>query len=368
MSATPSGRPADSGPAAESSADLEKRIRTAKERFGKALVILGHHYQKDEVLQFADYRGDSLKLARDGAASTGAKYIIFCGVHFMAETAAILASPGQEVLFPEPDALCPLAEKADLLLVEDAWNQLASLMDVEREVMPVTYVNSEAEVKAFCGRHGGLVCTSSNARKILEWALARRRRVLFFPDQHLGRNTGLRMSIPLSQMPLWDPRLPLGGNAAGEIQAAKIILWKGWCYVHERFLPAHVLAARKNFPGVRVWVHLECTREVVQLADDAGSTADIIRLIEAAPPGTKWAVGTEGNLVNRLAREHPEQEIHLLTPDPNNCITMNKTTLKSLARVTDGLLRGELVNPIRVPPEIAGPARIALERMLEASR
>jgi quinolinate synthase len=347
---------------------LESRIRAAKERFGKQLVILGHHYQKDEVLQFADYRGDSLKLARDGAACTEAKFIIFCGVHFMAETAALLSSPGQEVLFPEPDALCPLAEKADPLLVEDAWKQLASLMDIDRDVTPVTYVNSEAELKAFCGLHGGLVCTSSNARKILEWALERRPRVLFFPDQHLGRNTGLRMSIPLEQMPLWNPRLPLGGNVAESLLAAKIILWKGWCYVHERFLPAHVLAARKRIPGVRVWVHLECRQEVVRLADDAGSTADIIRLVEEAPPGTKWVIGTEGNLVNRLAREHPEQDIHLLSPDPNNCITMNKTTLVSLARVTDGLLRGELVNPIHVPPGVAEPARRALERMLEASR
>lgn len=352
----------------ESRTELERRIRAAKERLGTQLVILGHHYQKDEVLQFADYRGDSLQLARDGAARTDAKFIIFCGVHFMAETAAILAAPGQEVFLPEPEALCPLAEKADTLLVRDAWRQLAGIMDVEMEVTPVTYINSEAELKDFCGRHGGLVCTSSNARKVLDWARARRPRVLFFPDQHLGRNTGMRMEIPLEQMPLWDPRQDYGGNTAEGLQTARIILWKGWCYVHDRFLPAHVKAAREKIPGVRVWVHLECTREVVALADDAGSTADIIRLVQMAPAGTRWAIGTEGNLVHRLAHEHPEQEIHLLSPVPNNCITMNKTTLESLARVTDGLLRGELVNPIRVPPGIAEGARIALDRMLEASR
>jgi quinolinate synthase len=344
----------------------EQRILSAKERLGGDLVILGHHYQKDEVIRFADYRGDSLQLART-AADQKAKYIIFCGVHFMAETASILARPGQTVLLPETDALCPLAEKADRMLVEDAWRQIAGCMDVEREMMPVTYINSEADLKAFCGTHGGSVCTSANARKILEWSKARRPRTLFFPDQHLGRNTGLRMGIPLEQMPLWDPRETLGGNTREELFAARIILWKGWCYVHQRFLPTHILDARKRYPGIKVWVHLECTQEVVRLADDAGSTTDILRLVEAAPAGTKWAIGTEGNLVNRLARDHPEQEIHLLSPDPNNCITMNKTTVESLARTTDGLVRGELINPIRVPGEIAGPARTALQRMLEAS-
>jgi quinolinate synthase len=285
----------------------------------------------------------------------------------MAETAAILVQPGQTVLLPEVDALCPLAEKADRMLVEDAWRQISECMDAEREVMPVTYVNSEADLKAFCGTHGGSVCTSSNARNILEWARARRPRTFFFPDQHLGRNTGVRMGIPLEKMPLWDPRETLGGNSREELLAAQIILWKGWCYVHQRFLPTHVLDARKRFPGVRVWVHLECTQEVVRLADDAGSTTDILRLVDDAPPGTKWAIGTEGNLVNRLARDHPEQEIHLLSPDPNNCITMNKTTVESLARVTDGLLRGELINPIRVREDIAQGARTALQRMLEAS-
>jgi quinolinate synthase len=343
----------------------ERRIQSAKDQLGKRLVILGHHYQRDEVIRFADFRGDSLKLARDGATSTEAEYIVFCGVRFMAETAAILARPGQTVLFPEPDALCPLAEKADLLLVEDAWKQIASVLDVEREVMPVTYVNSEAVLKAFCGNRGGSVCTSSNARGVLEWARARRPRAFFFPDQHLGRNTGVRMGIPLGRMPLWDPKEDLGGNDAEDIRGAQIILWKGWCYVHQRFLPAHVRSARKKIPGVRVWVHLECTQEVVRLADDAGSTSDIIRLVDSSPAGTRWAIGTESNLVARLAREHPEQEIHSLSPSPVNCVTMNKTTVESLARVTDGLLRGEEIHAIRVDPGTAEPARAALERMLE---
>jgi quinolinate synthase len=348
--------------------DFEVRIQIAKEKLGKEMVILGHHYQKDEVIRFCDVRGDSLQLAREAAANAEAKYIVFCGVHFMAETAAILSRVGQIVMLPELGALCPLAEKADRTLVEDAWRQLGAVMDVETELMPVTYVNSEADLKAFCGEHGGAVCTSSNARAILEWAFARRKRVFFFPDQHLGRNTGARMGVPLERMPLWDPRLDLGGNTVEALRDARVLLWKGWCYVHQRFRPEHVRAWRERVPGIRVWVHLECELEVVELADDAGSTADIIRLVDHAPAGTKWAVGTEGNLVNRLALAHPEQEIHLLSPDQNNCITMNKTTLESIARVTDGLLRGEALHSILVPERIAQPARVALERMLEASQ
>jgi quinolinate synthase len=346
-------------------AQPEERILSAKKHFGKQLVILGHHYQREEVIRFADFRGDSLALARHAAASRDAIFIIFCGVRFMAETAAILSGPGQTVLFPEPDALCPLAEKADLLTVEDAWRQLGGILDVERDVMPVTYINSDVELKAFCGEHGGLVCTSSNARGSLEWSRARRPKAFFFPDQHLGRNTGVRMGIPAENMPLWDPIRDLGGNAPEDLKASEIILWKGWCYVHQRFLPEHVRAARRAYPGVRVWVHLECTQEVVRLADDAGSTADIIRMVESAPAGTRWAIGTEGNLVERLARDHPDQEIHLLSPTPNNCMTMNKTTVESLARITDGLLRGESIHPIRVPLRTAEGARLALDRMLE---
>jgi quinolinate synthase len=343
-------------------------IQAAKQALGPRMVLLGHHYQRDEVIRLCDFRGDSLQLARQAAAHPEAEYIVFCGVHFMAETAAILAQPHQVVMLPALDALCPLAEKADRMQVEDAWKQLAAVMDTERELLPVTYVNSEAELKAFCGEHGGAVCTSSNAREILAWAFPQRKRVFFFPDQYLGRNTGVRMGVPLDQMPLWDPRLDLGGSPAQTWTDARVLLWKGWCYVHQRFRPEQVLAWRARVPGIRVWVHLECEREVVALADEAGSTADIIRLVEAAPAGTQWAVGTEGNLVDRLAQAHPDQQIHLLSPEPNNCITMNKTTLELLARVTDGLLRGEPRHVIRVPEEVARPARVALERMLEASQ
>jgi quinolinate synthase len=349
-------------------ADFEARIQLAKDTLGKELILLGHHYQKDEVIRLCDFRGDSLQLARQAAASVDAKYIVFCGVHFMAETAAILAGPGQTVMLPQLDALCPLAEKADRMQVEDAWKQLGAIMDVDRELLPITYVNSEADLKAFCGEHGGAVCTSSNARAILAWAFQQRKRVFFFPDQHLGRNTGARMGVPLEQMPLWDPRLDLGGSPASTWIDARVLLWKGWCYVHQRFRPEHVRAWRERVPGIRVWVHLECEREVVLLADDAGSTADIIRLVDEASAGTQWAIGTEGNLVERLAKAHPEQEVHLLSPDPNNCITMNKTTLESVARITDGLLRDETLNVIRVTDRVALPARIALERMLEASQ
>ncbi|HUV89663.1 MAG TPA: quinolinate synthase NadA [Anaerolineae bacterium] len=341
-------------------------ISTAKSELGNQLVILGHHYQRDEVLQFADFRGDSLQLARDAAKCQQARYIVFCGVHFMAETAAILAQPGQTVLLPDLAAGCSLAEMADLPEVEQTWAQLGELMDVEGEVMPVTYVNSAADLKAFCGRHGGAVCTSSNAQAVVSWALARRPRVLFFPDQHLGGNTARRLGIPLEEMLVWNPLHPLGGHAAGALQRARVFLWRGWCCVHQRFSPQHVTAWREQRPGIRILVHPECTMEVVDLADDVGSTSYIIRRVEESPPGTQWAIGTEFNLVNRLRNEHPEQFIASLSPEPSTCRTMSLITLEKLARVVEGLARGELINPITVPPGVACYARIALERMLEA--
>lgn len=347
------------------SGELESRIQGAKAALGSSLVILGHHYQRDEVLQFADFRGDSLKLARDAANCSQAAYIVFCGVHFMAETAAILSQPGQTVLLPDVEAGCFLAEKADLMAVEQAWAQLAQVMDVEEEVLPVTYVNSAAELKAFCGQHGGVVCTSSNAPAVLGWALARRRRALFFPDQHLGRNTAKRMGIPLEEMLLWDPSRPLGGHDVEPLRRSRVLLWPGWCDVHQQFLPGHVRAWRRQIPDIQVLVHPECMMEVVDLADEAGSTATIIRLVEGSPPGTKWAIGTEFNLVNRLKREHMEQFIVSLSPQPSYCSTMNMITLEKLARVVEGLLEGEIVNPITVPPDVARHARVALERMLE---
>jgi quinolinate synthase len=347
--------------------ELEARIWKAKETLNKSLVILGHHYQRDEVIQFADFRGDSLKLARDAANSRDAQYIVFCGVHFMAETAAILAQPGQIVLLPELEAGCPLAEMASLSDVEEAWVQLGEVMDVEDEVMPITYVNSSAALKAFCGQHGGSVCTSSNAAKVLAWAFERRPRVLFFPDQHLGRNTAKKMGIPLDEMALWNPSLPLGGNDAGALRKARVFLWRGFCNVHQRFLPGHVIAWRERDPAIRVIVHPECQMEVVDLADEAGSTSYIIRRVEESPPGTRWAIGTEANLVNRLKQEHPEQFIDHLSPKPSYCRTMNLITPEKLARVMEGLVEGVIVNQVTVPGDVAHSARIALERMLEAS-
>jgi quinolinate synthase len=347
--------------------ELETRIQKAKESLGDFLVILGHHYQRDEVIQFADFRGDSLKLARDAANCHDARYIVFCGVHFMAETAAILSQPGQIVLLPDLEAGCPLAEMASLPDVEEAWVQLGQVMDVENELMPVTYVNSSAALKAFCGQHGGSVCTSSNAANVLAWAFERRSRVLFFPDQHLGRNTAKQMGIPLGQMALWNPSKPFGGNTVEALQKTRVFLWRGFCNVHQRFLPEHVTAWRERDPNIRVIVHPECQMEVVDLADEAGSTSYIIRRVEESPPGTRWAIGTEANLVNRLKHEHPEQFIASLSPEPSYCRTMNLITLEKLARVVEGLVEGELVNQVTVPDGVARYARVALERMLEAS-
>jgi len=348
-----------------SATELETHIQKVKQDLGTSLVILGHHYQRDEVIQFADFRGDSLKLARDAANCREAKYIVFCGVHFMAETAAILVQPGQVVLLPDLKAGCPLAEMAGLPDVEETWAQLGEGMDVESEVTPITYVNSSAALKAFCGRHGGLVCTSSNAQVVLTWALERRPRVLFFPDQHLGRNTAKRMGVPMEEMLLWNPSKPFGGHDTKALTRTKIFLWRGWCNVHQRFLPEHVTAWREREPDIRVIVHPECKMEVVDLADEAGSTAYIIRRVEESPLGTRWAIGTECNLVNRLRDEHPEQFVAPLSPEPIYCRTMNLITLEKLARVVEGLARGEIVNPVTVSLDVARHARVALERMLE---
>jgi len=307
------------------------------------------------VLAFTDFRGDSLKLARD-AAQTDAEFVVFCGVHFMAETAAILAKPGQHVLIPDPSAGCYLADTATPEAVQAAWDRLPA-----DEFTPITYVNSSAALKAFCGQHGGIVCTSGNAERAIRWALAQRPRVLFFPDQHLGRNTAKRVGIPLEEMLLWDPQAPPDATA---IRAAKVILWPGACNVHQRFRPDHVRAVRQRFPGIRVAVHPECPMEVVDLADDAGSTAHLIALVEGAPPGTRWAIGTESRLVHRLQEEHPEQQIVSLADVPPFCRTMSQITLANLATVLEALADGELVHEVTVGAETARWARIALERML----
>ncbi|MFZ1932977.1 MAG: quinolinate synthase NadA [Thermoguttaceae bacterium] len=355
-------------------ADLVARIQRVRREMGPRLLILGHHYQRDAVIALADLRGDSYRLADTAANHKECRAIAFCGVHFMAETADILANRperlaergGQRVpvILPDLAAGCSLADMADITQVEDCWRQLGDVIDTG-DLTPITYVNSAANLKAFCGRHGGIVCTSANARAVLDWALARHSRVLFFPDQHLGRNTARAMGIPLEQMPLWDPPEPLGGNSPDDLRGGRVILWNGCCSVHQMFLPQHVTQMRAKYPGIRIIVHPECMMEVVDLADVAGSTSRIIREIEAAPRGARWAIGTEPNLVNRLNREHPEQEIHLLSPVECLCSTMFRIDLPHLCWALENLAAGTPVNVIEVEPETAGWALKALERMLE---
>ena len=343
----------------ETAVSLGAHITEVKSALGRRLVILGHHYQRDEVLAHADRRGDSLKLARE-ATQTDAENIVFCGVHFMAEMAAILAKPGQRVLIPDATAGCYLADTATFEAVQAAWDSLgAAFGDADTEFTPITYVNSSAVLKAFCGRHGGIVCTSGNAQRVIRWALQQRPRVFFFPDQHLGRNIARRMGIPLEEMLLWDERLP-----PSTLIEAKVILWPGACNVHQRFRPEHIDAVRKRSPGIRVLVHPECRMEVVELADDAGSTAHIIHQVEAAPAGTEWAIGTETRLVQRLQEEHPEQQIISLADVPPFCRTMGQTTLKNLDHVLESLASSEFAGEVMVDPDTTKWARMALERML----
>jgi quinolinate synthase len=343
-------------------ADQSSYVAGLKAALGDQLVILGHHYQRDEVIALADYQGDSLELARN-AAQTDARFIVFCGVHFMAETAAILSKPGQHVVSPDPSAGCCLADSASLDGVQAAWDLLgAAVGDADADFTPVTYVNSAADLKAFCGQHGGLVCTSGNAEKALRWALGRRPRAFFFPDQHLGRNTARRLGISLEEMLLWDLHHPPDPEA---MRAAHVILWPGACNVHQRFRPEHVQVVRQRFPGIRVLVHPECKMEVVDLADDVGSTSYIIRQIEASAPGAQWAIGTESRLVERLQQRHPEQHVVSLADVPPFCRTMSQITLWNLAQVLAALARGEIANEITVDPEATYHARLALQRMLD---
>jgi quinolinate synthase len=354
--------------------ELTRRCWAAKRTLGEQLLILGHHYQQDEVIAFADLRGDSYKLASLAAQSKTCRFIVFCGVHFMAETADILTSPQVQVILPDLGAGCSMADMADLDAVETCWEELEDALGPlsgtgsgsgsDGVVMPVTYINSAADLKAFCGEHGGIVCTSSNARAVLEWSFARRGKVLFFPDQHLGRNTARRMGVPLDEMIVWDPRQPMGGNSAEAVRRARVILWKGHCSVHQMFKPAHVDFFRKNHAGARILVHPECSMEVVDRADLVGSTEFIIKTVEQAPPGSKWAIGTELHLVNRLKQEHPEQEIHFLSSIVCMCATMYRIDLPHLCWALENLVAGVVVNPIRVPDHTAHWARIALQRML----
>ncbi len=346
--------------------ESEPRIRAAKERLGAGLMILGHHYQRDEVIQFADRTGDSFGLSRQAAANKDARFIVFCGVHFMAESADILTREEQAVILPDLEAGCSMADMADLDQVEDAWDEICDVLGPE-SVMPITYINSAADLKAFVGRHGGAVCTSSNAAPIIRWALSRRERILFFPDQHLGRNTAFRMGIPLDRMILWNPLLPpgsLGGNRAEDLRRATALLWRGHCQVHQRFLPAHVRSFREKFPGIRIIVHPECSYEVVQMADDVGSTSYIIDTIASAPAGSSWAVGTEIHLVDRLRRAHPDKFVSSLVPGVCLCSTMNRIDPQHLLWSLESLERGTVVNQVKVPEPVASAARQALDRML----
>ena len=352
--------------------ELDARIRAAKATLGERVVVLGHFYQRDEVVQYADFVGDSFQLANAAKAKPDAEAIVFCGVHFMAETADILSQPAQAVILPNLAAGCSMADMADIDSVEEAWAELTEIYgtapdaDGRVPVIPVTYMNSSAALKAFCGRNGGIVCTSSNAATVLEWAFERGQRVLFFPDQHLGRNTAKAMGIPVELMPMWNPRKPLGGNSASELIEAKVVLWHGFCSVHKRFTPAQIAKARAEYPGVQVIVHPECPMAVVDAADSAGSTDFIVKAIQAAPAGSTFAIGTEINLVNRLAAEYPQHTIFCLDDVICPCSTMYRIHPGYLAWVLEGLVDGVVRNRIRVADDVIADSTVALERMLAA--
>jgi quinolinate synthase len=344
---------------------MDARIAAARATLGTDVVLLGHHYQRDEVIRFADYTGDSYKLSKI-ASQTDAKYMIFCGVHFMAETADVLAKPWQQVILPDLNAGCSMADMAEIGQVEDCWDSLerAGLTD---DLTPLTYMNSAAAIKAFCGERGGLVCTSSNARGAFEWAFARKSKVLFLPDQHLGRNTAFTMGIPLSEMVVWDPYQINGGLTPDRLKAAKVILWKGHCSVHQRFLPEHVDRIRANYPKMQVIVHPECRWEVCQKADAIGSTERIIDVIERAPEGSSFAVGTEIHLVNRMAKRFAPLGKKVITLDDSGCLctTMYRISPQHLAWSLENLIQGNVVNRIKVDDDVKHWAKVALGRMLE---
>src|SRR5437667_2796413 len=348
--------------------ELDERIRRAKAALGTRLVVLGHHYQRDEIIRHADLRGDSFKLSQQAAERADADYIVFCGVHFMAESADVLAQAHQRVILPNMAAGCSMADMAATDDVLDAWEALAELygpsVGERAPILPVTYMNSAAALKAFCGENGGIVCTSSNAERVLGWAFERGERVLFFPDQHLGRNTGYKMGVPLDRMVVWDPQLSLGGNSRAMLRDAQIILWKGHCSVHKRFTVAQIEKARREYPGINVIVHPECELPVVQAADLSGSTEFILAHIADAEPGSHWAVGTEFSMVHRLASEHRDKLIFCLDPVVCPCSTMYRIHPAYLAWVLDNLLEGRVVNRIQVDAETKRWAKVALERML----
>ena len=350
---------------------MDARIAEARARLGATTVILGHHYQRDEVVRFADFTGDSYKLSKTAAASD-ARYIVFCGVHFMAESADVLAREGQQVILPDLNAGCSMADMAEISQVEDCWDALERA-GLASETIPVTYINSTAAIKAFCGERGGLVCTSSSARAAMEWAFARGKRILFLPDQHLGRNTGYAMGIPLDEMTVWDPWAVQigsfwGGQTPEKLAASRILLWKGHCAVHQRFLPSHVDQVRAKYPDIQVIVHPECRYEVCQKADALGSTEQLIALVERAPAGSMFAIGTEIHLVNRLAKQFAPKGKKIITLDDTGCLctTMYRISPQHLAWALENLVEGRVVNRVQVKPAVKHWAKVALDRMLEA--
>jgi quinolinate synthase len=342
--------------------EISERISRARATLGTRVVILGHHYQRDDVICHTDVTGDSFKLAQMASRRSEAEYIIFCGVHFMAESADVLSAPHQKVILPDLAAGCSMADMAQIEQVETAWEQLQELGLTS--IVPITYMNSAANIKAFCGRNDGVVCTSSNATPLFRWALAERRQLFFFPDEHLGRNTGIKFGIPLENMVVWDPRLELGGNTPEALAQARLILWRGFCSVHGRFQVRHVEERRAEYPGIKILVHPECRYEVVAKSDLDGSTEFIIKTIDEAPAGSKWAIGTELNLVNRLAKRHTDKLITLLAPDLCMCATMFRIAPENLLWSLENLVDGNVVNQITVDEDTSHWARIALDRML----
>jgi quinolinate synthase len=345
-----------------SAAELDRRLTQARALLGQRVVILGHHYQRDEIVKFADFQGDSFKLSRLAAQCRGAKFIVFCGVHFMAESADILSGPEQQVILPNLEAGCSMADMASLSDVLACWEAVEKACGPG--ALPVTYVNSAAELKAFVGERGGSACTSSNAAAVLRWALDRGRRVLFFPDEHLGRNTARQLGLDPAAVALWDPAEPLGGNSADDLRRARLIVWKGFCSVHMRFTTDQIAAARATYPEIKVIVHPECRSEVVLAADAVGSTEFIAKTIAESPAGAQWAVGTEVNLVGRLARAHPDKRIICLDPVVCPCSTMYRIHPAYLLWALERLVAGEVVNRVVVPKATAELARMALDRMV----
>lgn len=347
-----------------SPAELDERIAAARAKLGDSAVVLGHHYQRDEIIKYADYRGDSFNLSQFAASQAAAEYIIFCGVHFMAETADILSAANQQVILPNLTAGCSMADMARIDDVLDCWDDLQDALGDDGAIIPITYMNSTAAIKAHCGRNGGIVCTSSNAPATFRWALERGKRILFLPDQHLGRNTGLRMGIGLEDMVVWNPFKPLGGNTEADLRRARLILWQGHCSVHTRFTTQQIEQARQAYPDVHVVVHPECTMDVVQAADSNGSTEYIKKLVNDAAAGSVIAVGTEISMVNRLAAENPDKRIFCLDSVVCPCSTMYRIHPAYLSWVLDGLNEGVVVNRISVDADTAEQARVSLDRML----